>query len=707
MKILVARSAGFCFGVKRAVDALYAVDKATVTLGPIIHNRQVVDDLADKGIRAVASIAEVPAGAQLAIRTHGVAEAVICQAEESGIPYMDLTCPFVKKIHHIVREKSGEGYTIVIVGDASHPEVQGICGWCKNSLIALDISDLHGKIEDSEKVCLVSQTTMDKQTFEKIEKFLKNRCKTVVVFDTICNATAIRQAEAKKIAAQSDCMIVIGGHHSANTAKLADICRQECGRVYTIECFEELPQNIYMPGITLGITAGASTPPWIIKEVVEKMDEMNKNGGDTFAQEFEEYEKSLVTLNTGDIVKGTVLGVTEKGVSVNLGYKSDGFIPAGEMTDDPDANIFDLVKEGDEIEAFVVRVNDVEGEVTLSKKKIDAIKSEKFLEEAAETHVVLSGKVIRAVNGGVIVSYKGSQVFVPASQASDRYLSDLSSIVGNDVEFRIIEVKKVRGRNKVVGSIKEVLKERKAVLAEEFWKNVEVGKVYTGTVKSLTNFGAFVDIGGVDGLIHISELSWSKIKHPSEVVNVGDVVEVYVLDFDKEKGKVSLGFKKAEDNPWVKAKNELSVGQVIDCKIVRIVPFGAFAEIYPGVDGLIHISQVANKRIGRVEDELMVGQHVQAKIVELDFENQKIGLSIRALLEENEQKENEEIMKEAGVMTEEEAAAAKAAELEAEIVETVEEPVVQEAAGEPAAEQPAEEQAEETESPAAEETTEE
>lgn len=689
MDIVVAKSAGFCFGVKRAVDALYAVDKQTVTLGPIIHNQQVVDDLARRGVRAIEQVADTPPGAQLAIRTHGVPEAVMAQAAQRGIPYVDLTCPFVKKIHTIVQQKSVEGYTIVIVGDKTHPEVQGICGWCKNSVIALDISDLRGKIKDSEKVCLVSQTTMDKQTFEKIEKFLKNHCQTVVVFDTICNATAIRQAEAMELAAQSDCMIVIGGRHSANTAKLADICRRQCACVYTIECFEELPQNINMSGGTLGITAGASTPPWIIKEVVEKMEEMNLNGGDTFAQEFEEYEKSLVTLNTGDIVKGIVLGVSEKGVSVNLGYKSDGFIPAGEMTDDPDADIHDLVKEGDEIEAFVVRVNDVEGEVTLSKKKIDAIKSEKYLEEAAETHAVLSGKVIRAVNGGVIVSYKGSQVFVPASQASDRYLNDLSTIVGNEVEFRIIEIKKVRGRNKVVGSIKEVLKERKAVLAESFWSGVEIGKTYTGTVKSLTNFGAFVDIGGVDGLIHISELSWAKIKHPSEVVKEGDVVEVYVLDFDKEKGKVSLGFKKAEDSPWVKAKNELSVGQVIDCKIVRIVPFGAFAEVYPGVDGLIHISQVANKRIGRVEDELMVGQHVQAKIVELDFENQKIGLSIRALLEEKEQKENEEIMQEAGVMTEEEAEAAKAAEFEAEIVETAEQPAEQET--EPAAEETTEE----------------
>ena len=357
-----------------------------------------------------------------------------------------------------------------------------------------------------------------------------------------------------------------------------------------------------------------------------------ENGVMDFAKEFEEYEKSLITLNTGDIVKGTVIRVQDNGVSVNLGYKSDGFVPATEMTDDPTVSIYDMVKPGDEIEVFVVRVSDVEGEVTLSKKKIDSIKNASLLEEAFESKEVLEGKVIEAVNGGVIVLYKGIRVFVPASQASDRFLSDLSLLVGAEVKFRIIDISKRRGRNKVVGSIKSVLKEEKNKLAEEFWANCEVGKKYEGVVKSLTAFGAFVDVGGVDGLVHISELSWSKIKHPSEVVKVGDVIEVYIIECDKETGKVSLGFKKVEDNPWEKVKAEIELDKVVEAKIVRIVPFGAFAQIFPGVDGLIHISQVANKRIAKVEDELTVGQHVQAKVVELDLEKQKIGLSIRALL---------------------------------------------------------------------------
>ena len=354
--------------------------------------------------------------------------------------------------------------------------------------------------------------------------------------------------------------------------------------------------------------------------------------GETFAKEFEEYEKSLIALHTRDIVKGTVIGVTEKGVSVNLGYKSDGFIPASEVTEDDSADITTLVKPGDEVEAFVVRVNDVEGEVTLSMKKIESMKGMQEIEEAFESKAILEGKVTQLVNGGVIVVAKGVRIFIPLSQASDRFLADPSVLLNTTASFRIIDIKRFRGRTRIVGSIKSVIKEQKEALSAEFWENVEVGKRYKGVIKSITDFGAFADIGGVDGLIHISELSWSKIKHPSEVVKEGDVVDVYVIDFDKEKNKVSLGFKKAEDNPWNKVKEELSVGSVVDCKIVRIGPFGAFAQIFPGVDGLIHISQVADRRIGKVEDELTVGQHVQAKVVELDLEKQKIGLSIRALL---------------------------------------------------------------------------
>ena len=638
LSIIVAKSAGFCFGVSRAIEKLNEEAKLSPisTLGPIIHNDDVVNRLSQKGVNAIDSIDKLEKGKRLAIRTHGVGKSTVDAIEQADIEYLDLTCPFVKKIHKIVSEKHEEGYKILIVGDKNHPEVVGINGWCDDeAIIALDTEELEGVFLPDDKVCAVSQTTMDRKTFEKIIFFLKNTCQNPLVFDTICSATNERQKEAAEIAKQVDLMIVIGGKHSSNTNKLFSICSKYCKNTCKIENFEDFPQNIYIPK-KIGITAGASTPSWIIKEVVSRMEEMIK-GNDTFAKEFEEYEKSLITLHTRDIVKGTVIGVTEKGVSVNLGYKSDGFVPASEVTEDTSVDINSIVKVGDEIDVFVVRVNDVEGEVTLSMKKIEAMKGVKEIEEAFESQEILEGKVAQAVNGGVVVVTKGVKVFVPVSQASDRFLADPSVLVGTTASLRIIDIKKGRGRApRYVGSIKSVLKEQKEALSAQFWADVEVGKKYQGVIKSLTSFGAFADIGGVDGLIHISELSWSKIKHPSEVVKEGDVVDVYVIEFDKEKNKVSLGYKNTEDNPWNKVKEELEVGSVVDCKIVRIVPFGAFAQIFPGVDGLIHISQVADKRIAKVEDELVVGQHVQAKVVEIDLDNQKIGLSIRELIKKEE-----------------------------------------------------------------------
>ncbi len=671
--IILAKSAGFCFGVKNAVEGLEKEAKKgkISTLGHIIHNGDVVKQFESMGVHSYEDVLQIPSDSKVAIRAHGVSRDVLESISQRGLEFVDLTCPFVKKIHNIVNENYKSGKIIVIVGNKDHPEVIGINGWCDNSaVIALDTADLEGRISPDDDICVVSQTTMDRKTFEKIVNYLKNSCKSIEVFDTICSATGMRQTEAGEIAAKVDMMIVIGGASSANTAKLTSICREKCPRTYQIENFGDLPRNIYIPKI-IGITAGASTPASIIKEVVENMEEMQKNSGENFAAEFEEYEKSLITLNTRDIVKGTVMSVSEAGVSVNLGYKSDGFVPASEVSDDPSADIKTLVNVGDEIEVFVVRVNDVEGEVTLSMRKILAMKGAKEIEEAFEAKTVLEGKVVQVVNGGVVVSCKGTRVFVPASQASDRYLADLEQLVGTTAPFRIIDIKKMRGRTKIVGSIKSVLVEQKAVLAEKFWNEVEIGKRYQGVVKSLTKFGAFADIGGVDGLIHISELSWAKIKHPSEVVKEGDVVDVYVISFDKETGKVSLGFKNADDNPWKKAEL-LKVDDVIDCKIVRIVPFGAFAEIYPGVDGLIHISQVADKRIGKVEDELIIGQHVQAKVVEIDLENKKIGLSIRALLAKEEPAE-EAPVEEAVVeeVASEEVAAEEAAP--EETVETTEE----------------------------------
>lgn len=493
--IILAKSAGFCFGVQRAVESLEAeaARGRVSTLGPIIHNGAVVKRFESMGVYAYESPEDFPDDSKVAIRAHGVAKSVIADIEERGLAYADLTCPFVKKIHNIVAKAYDDGDKIVIIGDKNHPEVAGINGWCENNaIIALDIPDLSGKIDRDDTLCVVSQTTMDRESFEKIVNYLKNSCKSVQVFDTICNATNKRQTEAGEIAAMVDMMIVIGGRNSSNTTKLTAICKKYCKNTYQIENFGDLPQDINIPK-KIGITAGASTPAAIIKEVVEKMEEMQKNSGENFAAEFEEYEKSLITLNTRDIVKGTVIAVSEAGVSVNLGYKSDGFVPASEVSDDPSADIKSLVKVGDEIEAFVVRVNDVEGEVTLSMKKILAMKGAKEVEDAFETKEILEGKVTQVVNGGVIVTCKGIRVFIPASQASDRYLADLEVLVGTIANFRIIDIKKMRGRTKIVGSIKNVIEEQKTALAEQFWAGVEVGKRYQGVVKSLTKFGAFAE----------------------------------------------------------------------------------------------------------------------------------------------------------------------------------------------------------------------
>lgn len=686
MEIILTKNAGFCFGVERAVSALREKnsDEKVVTLGPIIHNQSVVDELKDKGIDIIENISDAPKGYTVAIRAHGVSKSIINEMEEKGIPYMDLTCPFVKKNHQIVEREYNNGYRIVIAGDRNHPEIIGINGWCENTaLMATDTKELEGKISPDDKVCLVAQTTLDRETFENIKNFIKKCCKKVLIFDTICSATAQRQDESAMIAKKADYMFVIGAGHSANSNKLSAICRKYCANVYQIACFEDIPQDIDIPKNSIvGITAGASTPPWMIKEVIGKMEEMLKDGEMSFAQALEEHEreKALVTLKTGDIVKGTVMSVEANGVSVNLGYKSDGFIPAGEFVDDPDADLKSLINVGDVVEVFVVRVNDVDGEVTLSKKKLDSIAGARKLEEAYENKEILEGKIVEVVNGGVLASVSGARVFIPAKLASDRYVEDLNSLMGLTVSFRIIEISKRRGRNKLVGSVKEVIKEQKAKLSEAFWAEAEVGKKYSGVVKSITNFGAFVDIGGVEGLVHISELSWSRIKHPSEIVKEGDVVEVYIIEMDKEKGKISLGYKKTEDNPWEKVKAEIEIGKDIPCKVVRIVPFGAFAEIFPGVDGLIHISQVANKRIGKVEDELTVGQHVTARVVELDLENKKIGLSIRAIIEEEEKANAPEEVAEAAEEAVEEVAET-AEEVVEEVVEAAEE-TVEEAATE-------------------------
>lgn len=632
MKINLAKSAGFCFGVKRAISIAYETadkqKKSTVyTLGPLIHNAQVIDKLRLLGIFEADRVEDIPKGSTVIIRTHGVAPEIYDQLERINANVIDATCPYVRKIHKIVKEYHNKGYKTIIFGDPNHPEVQGINGWCENCAeIVQDLHEFECKA-NGEKICLVAQTTSSKEIWEKIKKNAKTSCKEVLIFDTICSATDERQSEAKKMAENSDCMIVIGGRHSSNTKKLFDICSSICPETYHVETASELPKSVFDKCI-IGVTAGASTPEWIIKEVINFMSEKTTMEEMNFV---EELESTLVNPTTGDIVKGTVIGITPTEVYVDIGFKMDGVITADELSSDSDLKPEEVVKIGQEIEAFVYRVSDKEGVVGLSVRKLAAIESRKKLEEALETKEILTGKVIDAVRGGVIVLYNESRVFIPASQASDRYLQDLSSLVGTKVQFRITEINP--RRRKVVGSIKSVLQEVKQKKFEEFWANAEVGKEYEGVVKSITDFGAFVDIGGIDGLIHISELSWSMINHPSEVLNVGDNVKVYILSLSKEDNRVSLGYKRPEDNPWIKAQAMYNVGDVVKVKIVRLVSFGAFAELLPSVDGLIHISQISTERIPNPSSVLSVGQEVEAKIIAIDWENKKISLSIRALLE--------------------------------------------------------------------------
>ncbi|MBE7047924.1 MAG: bifunctional 4-hydroxy-3-methylbut-2-enyl diphosphate reductase/30S ribosomal protein S1 [Ruminococcaceae bacterium] len=632
MNVKVAKTAGFCFGVARAIDSAYRcaeeLDAKYCTLGPIIHNAQVVEDLKAKGISAVDTLEELPENTTVIIRTHGIPKAVYKKMEEKSIPYLDLTCPYVKKIHNIVNHHFQKGCQIIIIGDKTHPEVIGINGWCENSAIIIEsIEEAQTLPHIKKQVCIVAQTTFNQNIYKKIIFFLKKTCQNPILFDTICSATDERQNETRTLASQVDVMLVLGGQNSSNTQKLYQICKDICPEAYCAESITALGDLSHFHNKRVGITAGASTPAVIIKEAINIMENQDKD----FATLLEE---SLKPIFTGDIVTGTVIEVGPTEVVVDLGVKQDGIIPASEISDDPALTPEDIVKVGDEIQGFVVRVNDVEGKITLSKKKLDSFKTWDAIVKAQENGDILEGKVDSVVNGGVIVIYKSYRVFVPASLANDRFLSDMNELVGKIVPFKIIDINERRRR--IVGNIKTVLTAQKQELEKAFWETAEVGKKYDGIVKSLTSFGAFVDIGGVDGLVHISELSWSRIKHPSDVVNVGDTIQVYIKDISEDNKKISLGYKNPLDNPWEIAKSKLNVGDVTKAKIVRMLPFGAFAEILPTVDGLIHVSQIAAKRIEKPQDELSIGQEVDVKIVDIDWDNKKIALSIRALLPEEE-----------------------------------------------------------------------
>ena len=640
--LIFARTAGFCGGVDRSVKlAQKALESGGELwcLGELIHNADEVSRLEKAGMHTALRVEDIPVGAVAMIRAHGIGreerEALGARAAE----VIDGTCVKVAKVHAIAAETEREGRRLIIIGDKKHPEVIGIAGWCRDALVFAEGEELEKWIrEEPERqkspISVVFQTTLTKKVFDFCENLIKKLCTNAKVFDTICFATQTRQAEAAELSESCDAMVVVGGKHSANSRHLYRICSEKCDNVVFVENADELDISPLVAFDTIGVTAGASVPDRIIKEVKQKMCEEIKEMTTAMETEksFDELlEESIKPIYNGDTVKGIVVAITQTEVTVDLGIKHSGYIPVEDFEDGTGVKAADVISIGDEVEACVVRVNDVEGTVMLSKRRLDAVKNWSDLEAAAEEGTVVEGVVTEVNKGGVVVSIKGIRVFVPGSQSGLPKDADMEQLLKQTVRLKIREVNK--GRKRVVGSIRDVTANERRERIAKIWEEIEIGKKYEGTVKSLTSYGAFVDIGGVDGMVHVSELSWKRIAKPADVVAVGDKLEVYVINFDKEARKISLGHKDPAENPWAKFMAAYEVGSVASVSIVKLMDFGAFAEVVPGVDGLIHISQIANRRIGKPGEVLSVGDVVDAKITAIDEEKHKVSLSIRALSE--------------------------------------------------------------------------
>ncbi|MCL1951304.1 MAG: bifunctional 4-hydroxy-3-methylbut-2-enyl diphosphate reductase/30S ribosomal protein S1 [Oscillospiraceae bacterium] len=681
MPILLAKSAGYCFGVKRAVDKTQALLRRGVPvtlLGELIHNKQVTRELCALGAKVVQSPGECPPGDTLAIRAHGVSKEIMAEIAARGLKICDATCPFVKRIHDIVAENAGEDTPVIVAGDPEHPEVVGICSYAGGQVFAVQSA---GELENllssrpawrDLPLVAVAQTTFRAEEWKKSIKILKSLCTNAKIFDTICDATQSRQDEARLLAGSCEAMVIVGDRSSSNTGKLLAVCGELCPS-YLVEGCGDLRQwkKELSQFRTIGCTAGASTPARTIKEVLSTMSELTNEplspeteavleqealAGEALAEEVvpaageapqeeaqeeelppvDEFtaamEESLNSMSTDQKVKGVVTAVNQSEIQVDIGRKQTGYVAASEYSNDPNANPAEEVKVGDVLDLIILKTNDAEGTVQLSKKKFDAGQAWTNIIQAEEDGAVLEGKVIDVIKGGVLVLTGGVRVFVPASLTGVPRGEPLDSLKGQAVRFRVVEVNKPRRR--AVGSIRAVAQEERKAAERGFWETAEVGQVFTGKVKSLVSYGAFVDIGGLDGMVHISELSWGRVKDPSEVLKVGDEAEVYIKSLDPEKKKISLGYRKAEDNPWEVLRAQYPVGSVVEATVVSFTSFGAFARVLPGVDGLIHISQIADRRVEKPQEELSIGQTVNAKIVGIDFDKRRVSLSIRALLED-------------------------------------------------------------------------
>jgi len=642
VEIRLASKAGFCFGVKRAIDLARATldnkEGPVYSLGPLIHNPQVVSYLAQMGLEKIHDLGEIEEGT-LVIRSHGVGPALLETAREKGLDIVDATCPYVRRAQDLARQLAGENIQVVVVGDKAHPEVQGIIGWTSGKAMVVENPEEAAELTVAGPIGVVAQTTQPQENFDKVVDILRKTGAEVRVCNTICNATAERQKAALDLARQVDVMVVVGGKNSANTRKLASLCHASGTRTYHIEEAGQLDPAWFQGVKVAGLTAGASTPDWIIEEVMRRMSEFEGINSSEEVNNIEEGMKEAVEVKAvrhGDILTGTVVHVGMDEVMVDVGAKSEGIIPARELSCCEVTSLEDIVKVGDEIEVYVLKAEDNEGKLILSKEKADAEKAWVKLEEALNTQEPVEGTVREVVKGGLLVDV-GVRAFLPASLVDMGYVEDLSKYLGQVIKARVIELN--RSRKKVILSRKAVLEEEYARRREELLASLQENQVVKGVVRRLTQFGAFVDIGGVDGLLHISEMSWHRINHPSEVVNVGDEIEVMVLKIDRENEKISLGLKQVLPNPWDTVAEKYPVGSIVKAKVVRLAPFGAFVQLEPGVEGLVHISHLADRHVAKPDEVVSEGEEVNVKVLSVDPAEKRIRLSIREVAREKQSKE--------------------------------------------------------------------
>ena len=638
-EVVLAKTAGFCFGVKRAVDTVYDrtknSDRKIYTYGPIIHNEEVVEDLKKHGVSVINHVSELDAedcsGIEVIIRSHGVGENVYKELEARGVTITDATCPFVKKIHNIVSEDSEKGRQIIIVGDEKHPEVIGIKGWSKTEPIILDSIEKAEQMLDriENDATIVSQTTFNSIKFKDLVEFLRKKGYNTNVYNTICNATGERQKEAGLLAKTVDAMIVIGGKSSSNTQKLYEISKKQCTNTYYIQKLVDLDLAVIESAKRVGITAGASTPNNIIKEVQDSMSELS------FEELLKQSEENEGKIKPGSIVEGKVIDVKPEEIVVDIQYKADGIITRNEYSNTPNIDLTTVVKVGDPITVKVIKTNDGEGQVLLSYKRVAAEKSYAMLEEAFENETVLTAKVTQVLEGGLSVTVDECKVFIPASLVSDTYERNLEKFMGQDVEFVITEFNPKKRR--IIGNRKKIVAAKKAEEAKKLFESIKIGDVVEGTVKNVTQFGAFIDLGGADGLLHISEMSWGRIDDPKSILKVGDTIKTFIKDINGEKIALSLKFE--DSNPWVNAADKYQIGTEVTGKVARMTAFGAFIELEPGVDALLHVSQISNEHVEKPEDVFKIGQEITAKVVDFKQDEKKISLSIKAMLKEEASEE--------------------------------------------------------------------